>query len=59
MKVLMLENVCTTRIEQFECEVIPDLYKIDLFLELPATLILPFSLTLKPLRPKLENMCEK
>ena len=55
----MLENVCTTRIEQFECEVIPDLYKIDLFLELPATLILPFSLTLKPLRPKLENMCEK
>ena len=35
-----------------ECEVLPTLYKIVLFRELPATLILPFSFILKPLMPK-------
>ena len=51
VKVTMVEKLCNTFKLQLEWDVLPTLYSIVLFLEFPATLILPFNFTLKPLIP--------
>ena len=48
VKVLINEKSFTTLKLTSECEVLPILYKIVRFRELPAALILPFSLIFRP-----------
>mgnify|MGYP006088351053 CR=1 len=51
VKVLTVVDSLRTLTCVSECEVLPTRYKIVLFLEFPAALILPLSLIFKPLTP--------